>query len=174
MSSTKLDKAANVFTILGSVVICVFVALQWSRSEARQSPPGMLEVGAVLEDDRQINYRSADRTVVVSLSSTCQFCTASVPALKRIQDLVNAGAWGRTQLMAVGLEGKEVISAYLQQHGLGEFTAVKAPANSNLAVLANRTPVLAVVDPNGAVVAVMAGQLAVEDVDTIKKKLDGV
>jgi hypothetical protein len=117
---TRLDKAANVALIIACLLFIGALARNYYLS--RIPDPNIklgIEKGEPVKlpesasDDRQ----SAPATLVLALSTNCDFCQASVPFYQKLTVFKNSSP-ARVRFATVMSEPKEEIEAYLKKHGI--------------------------------------------------------
>ena len=142
---------------LALAVICVFVVVGLLTVRFGES---MYTVGESMEELPGVDYGRAARTLVLSIHSTCGFCTASMPFYRKIleQRTVRSAA-SVLQVVAVSREDRTVSGNYLGEHGVYPDEVVAATLRSS------RTPTLVLVDRSSRILAAWGGQVsgAVED-----------
>jgi hypothetical protein len=145
---------------LAFIVMCVVVsAVGIQRLRASPSPaaarPAPMEPGMKVELHKALRSERARGSLVLALSTNCQYCTASMPfygtlaALDVVRD-------GRIHLSAVSLQPEEQMRAYLDTHAV-PVPSVVLFRDSGLVI--QGTPTLVLVDRSGTVVNSWSGQL---------------
>lgn len=158
--SSKLETAANI-AILVSAVLFSIVAYRYLVPAApgapREAPiysPGD-SVGAL----GGIELGDHDKTVIFFLSSTCRYCTESMPFYREVAERAQAQLeTGRTlQLVVVGRESESTLQSYANTHGFHphRFVTVTQEGAPKLAL----TPTLVLAGRDGTVEAAWIGQL---------------
>lgn len=94
-------------------------------------------------------------SIVVALSTNCQYCTASMPFYNRLQAL-DAVANGRVTLSVIALQAAPQMREYLASHDVRIERIVQFP---DAGVSIRGTPTLILVNADGEVVNSWAGQL---------------
>lgn len=174
-----LETAANLMTIGTLVLLCGLLLVQWNqRVNATQSTAGTLPeiwaAGTILSDDNDLSFSGSDLTILVGLSTTCRYCEESMPALRRLDELVESspGSAGHLQVVALAGQPTEVFREYLQARGLRNLRPLSLaegaiPERSQLERLIAMTPSVVVVDRAGAVLAGWPGLITPERLDEI-------
>ena len=110
--------------------------------------PAIGKPAEILED---VGYADAERSYILYVRSTCQYCTASMPFYRQFAQALNSHRGAR--LVMASYESKATTAAYLAEQGLFgpsiTITRTKAPGP---------TPVLVLVDRHGIVQNAWVGQ----------------
>jgi len=115
------------------------------------------------------DFKRSDATVVITLSSTCKYCTESLPFLASLftsQVLRERGI----AVIATSLETEESLRTYLGVHGL-EVEHVYSVSPDMLWV--RQTPAVSIVDSGGRVVRIWRGLITKRRLDEITVALQG-
>ena len=107
-------------------------------------------------------------SIVLALSTNCQYCTASMPFYSRLQAL-DAVANGRVRLSVVALQPAAQMREYLASHDVSVDRIVQFP---DAGVNIRGTPTLILVNADGEVVNSWAGQLRADEEAEFVKALD--
>ena len=147
----RLDSVTNCMIIFSCLVVVGLLLEQRlgrtsTREEADYAP------GEAMDYLPGIDYGDSHRTLVLSLRSTCEFCTASMPFYKTLLETRSPAMSPR--VVAVSFEKTEVTEAYLKDHGVRPDVVVTAVLRSQA------TPRLILVDNLGRVEATWLGKLA--------------
>lgn len=120
-----------------------------------QAPAGAFPdvTGAALADTVDIDWSSADRTLVLSLYSECRFCTASLPFYRR---LLEARGDAPVQVVVAAPTEDAAIHTYLDDAGVRPDRVVTVAAGT---LPVGATPALFLVDRAGVVTDAWIGQL---------------
>jgi hypothetical protein len=165
----KIGTAANVVTILLAVLLATLLVrgnLFPGRTGATVSPSSV-QIGADMKQfPVGVNWSANDRTLILGLQTTCQFCAESAPFFRRLI----AAAVGKTKTVAVLPQSPDVAKRYLD--GLGvhvdEIKQVSLPG-----IGVTRTPTLVLVDSSGVVRGAWTGELASEDEAKVLSAVEG-
>lgn len=162
-----VEFAANVAIIAVAVLGCAVLVKQLRATSAGPSTQAAASramagspvppVGAVLTVPG-VDLASADRTLVVVLSTKCHFCADSGPFYRRLAE-ETARTSTRTRLVAVLPQPRDPAISFLRGLGVGVADVVQAPLSS---VGARGTPTLILVNKGGVVLRTWVGQLAPE------------
>lgn len=160
----RLHRAVETLANLGIVVVAILgsaslinelratPAAQTTRSAPRLSAPAP-EVGSRLALTGA-NWAGRERTLVLVLSTTCRFCSDSMPFYQRIA--AEAKRTAAVHLTAVFPQSADAAKRYLAQAGLAVDEVLQVP----MASLGLRgTPTLVLVDSQGVIVRVWPGRL---------------
>ena len=114
--SSRLERAANIATIVTCVMICVALGTLLLRNrEPQRSGPATGE--EILAQVKGVNFGSAEATVVFVVRSTCQYCTESLPFYRSLVDRRNSKS-ASVRFVAVSAEPTDVVSRYLLNGGV--------------------------------------------------------
>ncbi len=91
LGKRRIEKVANLSIVLAAIVVLVAVVKRCDfSSNDRNTAGNELAVAELKVDDRlpleNVDWAKARRTVVLALSTECQYCIASVPFYHRITD----------------------------------------------------------------------------------------
>jgi hypothetical protein len=96
---------------------------------------------------------AAGRTLVMWLSSSCSFCTASMPFYGDLQKDQHR----TTRLVVIGHEDREQLRSYVREHNL-EVDDVVSASGANVQL--SMTPVLLLVGTSGKIESKWMGQIS--------------
>jgi thioredoxin-related protein len=156
-----LQTAANIAIIVVAVVLAgVFFTRYFGPASA---PPPVAAAGSrEIEEGAKvqladIDRRGSDKTLVMVLSTTCRYCTASIPFYQKLaqQRSERAGL----KLVAVMPQGIQESREYLSKHGIPVDEVRQAALDE---VNVSGTPTLIEVDRSGTVVRSWVGKLPPE------------
>jgi hypothetical protein len=164
-----LDLAANIATVLACAAVA-FVLIQRSVSSEPAGPgPGAetYRVGESLDDVAQAIVQDTDeRTVILFLSSTCQFCTKSMPFYRRLAEARQRLGF---HLVALGRQSEIDIREYLAEH---DVTVDKIATVGAVPAKLTATPTLIVADPSLKAQGVWVGFLQEQREREVLQMLD--
>jgi len=144
-----------------NVLLLVAVVYGIAAMRPTTPKPATYQPGETVSAITGVSYAAANRTGVLFVRSTCQFCTESMPFY---QELVKGGA----TLVAISGEPKKNLDAYLDSHGLSIASAtVERTSWPKL----SGTPTLVVVDSAGKVVGSWVGLLSATDQRRVRELL---
>jgi hypothetical protein len=156
VGSTKLERVANITTILVSLLLSAVLVKQFLLPQARPGPPtaGVTATkGTSLKGSLPgVDWAKNGRSLILAISTRCHFCTDSAPFFKRIAREKPAG----TKLLAVLPQAVEEARIYLDQEGVRVDDVRQAPLDS---IKVSGTPTLLLVDNAGTVADVWVGKL---------------
>jgi len=116
----------------------VFGAVLWQQSSARQPLAAETRSTAKASSDEPaymvgerlrlegIDFSRASKTLVVFLSSSCQYCIDSIPFYRKLTH-DRSHAAGQFQLVIVGIESSERMTGLLRTYQLSADQLVSAP-----------------------------------------------
>jgi hypothetical protein len=165
----KIGTTANVATILLAVLLgTLLVKGDLTLGRARVSAPSRSsQIGTDMKHvPLAVNWSANDRTLLMSLQTTCHFCSESAPFFRRL----TAAAAGKTRTVAVLPQPPDVAKRYLD--GLGvRVDEIKQASLPGIGV--DRTPTLMLVDRSGVVRGAWTGELASEDEADVLSAVEG-
>jgi len=166
-----LEVVATVLTIGTCAVVCGLAAMQ-VFGKAGQTAPAVsaLPVGSIMKPVGEIAYESSALTVLVGLSSSCKYCTESMPAFQELNTVVRSRAVDRVRVLAVGLESQEVLTKYLQANELTEFRATSVKSGTEAGSVASRTPTLVIVDRTGKILVSWTGRMTPSEMNDVVER----
>lgn len=152
----SLDRIGQV-AFIGMCVVVSAVGIQRLLASPASPParPAPLEPGTRVELHQALKTDASRGSLVLALSTNCQYCTASMPfygslaALDVVRD-------GRIHMSAVSLQPEEQMREYLQTHRVPPLPVVLF-RDSGLVI--QGTPTVVLVDRAGTVLNSWAGQL---------------
>ena len=155
---TRLDKAANVALIIA----CLFFIGTLARNYyLRRLPDPDTKLGVEkgeqvkLPEGASADGRSAPATLVLALSTHCDFCQASAPFYQKLTVFKNS-APERVRLATVMPEPKEEIEAYLKKNGIAADAVFSMPVSQ---IGVNGTPTLLLLDGQNKLIESWVGRL---------------
>lgn len=167
---SRLEVATNVAILLvGAAVLFTF---SWNFYQSRQPTarlrPG-LQKGLTLAPPAGINYGDAPETLLVAMSTRCDYCAAGVPFYNQLVGM-RGGTGGGLRVVAVFPDGEDEVRDYAARTRLRLDTVAAADfAALNLAV----TPTLILVGGDGKVLDFWAGQLSADAQQQLVRRLGG-
>jgi thiol-disulfide isomerase/thioredoxin len=155
---TRLDKAANISLIIACLLFIGVLARNYYLS---RKPDPSVELG--IEKGEQVELpgvASADRqsaaaTLVLALSTNCDFCQASSPFYQKLATFKNSSP-ARVRLATVMSEPQEEIEAYLKKHGIAVDAVFSMPVTQ---IGVKGTPTLLLLDGQNKLIESWVGQL---------------
>jgi hypothetical protein len=149
-----LDTLATVAFIVACVVLSAVAVTR--QMQFRTVPAASSGIGKDLSLPELVRDSAVgSKTVVIAVSSTCRFCTASMPFYSELLEKALASR-GTVHIVFVSTEPAERVEQYLKSHNLPYNRAVLSVPH-NLPV--SGTPALFVLDTSGTVVESWRGQL---------------
>lgn len=151
-----VDNLAN-----GAIIVVSILALYsyGSRLLARpENPASLYQVGEKIEIPTH-----ASRAVLISLRSTCRFCTDSMPLFKRLYEQAKRD-FPTVRFIGVSAEPVDVTREYLRTHGVTFDDVISVPTTVRLVSF---TPTVALVDGLGSVENLWAGVVHEKSLESI-------
>jgi hypothetical protein len=168
----------TVSNLLSTLAIVVLVALvveqRWTQYQSNQQrlereQEQTYQAGEVVADTPDLRLANTSRTLLVGTTSTCQYCTASMPFYAKLFTLAKQQG---VKVVAYTMEDIDRNGAYFASHGITPDTVISASTNH---ILTYSTPTLVLVQRDGTVIKSWLGQLRPsqeQDVlDLIKEKV---
>lgn len=155
---TRLDKAANIALIIACLLFIGTLARNYYLS---RTPDPNTELGiekgelVKLPEDASADRQSAPATMVLALSTHCDFCNASVPFYQKLAAFKNSSP-ARLRLATVMSEPKEEIEVYLKQQGIAADAVFSMPMSQ---IGVKGTPTLLLLDGQNKLIESWVGQL---------------
>ena len=161
----KLEVLANIAVVITSVVLCSVLVKKYFFSASKpvpaveavasKSPASSLSQRRSIQAGTKISlpgidWSKSNRTVLLALSTTCHFCTASAPFYQKLEQQ----SPNDLRLVAVLPQSVEDGRAYLNKLGVAIQDVVQAPLAS---VGVSGTPTLLLVDREGSVIESWVG-----------------
>jgi len=155
---TRLDKVANVTLIIACLFFIGTLARNYYLS---RTPDSDIKLG--VEKGEQVKIpgsasdgkQSAPATLVLALSTHCDFCQASLPFYQKLAAFKNSSP-ARVRLATVMSEPKEEIEAYLKKHSIAVDAAFSMPMSQ---IGVKGTPSLLLLDGQDKLIESWIGQL---------------
>lgn len=168
-----LEKLSHVAFILMCVAVTAVGVQRFTSAPAAGAAapaPGArtapISPGTKLALHETLRPGGARGSLVLALSTNCQYCTASMPFYNRLQAL-EAVANGRVRLSVIALQPAPQMREYLVSHDVRVDRIVQFP---DAGVSIRGTPTLILVNADGEVVNSWAGQLeAAEEAAVIRE-----
>lgn len=142
----------------------LFMAVTYARrSTDERRSPSTYEVRDRMDSVLGYDFAAAEKTLIVWVNSGCKYCTESMGFYRRL-----TAAPRRAKLLVMGREAVEVITAYLEGHGVRPDAVVSVPSGR---VRLYGTPTLVLVSGDGIVQSVWLGKLGLRDEDRVLRAL---
>lgn len=114
----KLQRAANVaILVVATVTIGIWIHHFYLRPEPAAGPVGAYAPGETFPEIPNVEIRGAERSLVLFLSSTCRFCTDSMPFYQQLVSRRDS-ARSPVRIIALAREASETFETYLRAHRL--------------------------------------------------------
>ena len=154
------------------IVMCVVVsAVGIQRLRASPPPaaarPVPMAPGIKVQLHEQLRSQRARGSLVLALSTNCQYCTASMPFYSALASL-DVVRDGRIHLSAVSLQPEEQMRTYLASHAVPEVPVVLF-RDSGLVI--QGTPTVVLLDRSGTVVNSWSGQLRPDEEEILVREV---
>lgn len=171
----SLDKIANASVIVAAVVVTAVATLQLTREyRARSTSSSSSSRAAVLIGKQvqlpHVNFAESTATVVLALSSSCHYCTNSLPFYRELVRFQEASARNgkRIHVIAAMPQPETEGNRYMKANNLSVGRVVSTDLKT-LGVSA--TPSLLVVNARGVVEAAWVGMLTADKQSAVVKTL---
>ena len=149
-AAKRIEMAANVAIILASAAVIVVFARNFTRTSTDALPTIATGTKFALKD---AHWRSAEKTMVLAISTTCHFCNESA---RFYDELVSQCKQQHVRTIAVLPQPTVEAESYLKDKGIA-VDEVHQAILSGLRI--NGTPTLLLVDGGGIVRSVWIGKL---------------
>jgi hypothetical protein len=155
-SSTQqnvLTMVADSALVLASLLASVYLATQFvgKRSALQRNNPAY-SADEALTQPLPVPLSSTERALLVAVDTRCGYCLQGLPFYRSLEG-VDAG---RTKLVVVGTESKEVLLRFAQEGNLRSYAVESVPDGY---FKNGFTPLLVLVDSRGQVLSSWAGVL---------------
>ncbi|SRR5579884_2016189 len=147
--ASLLEKTVNVLLIAA----CTVVVGEYGYRLIHKSPQRhvIFSSGEHIQGTSALDLRSAPRTLIIAISSTCPYCLASMPFHKRVADAARERG---TKVIAVCAEAPAVNRAYLASHGIA---VERVLSQMESGVLVPQVPTIILVKQDGTVIGSWTG-----------------
>lgn len=168
-----LERVSHVAFIVMCVAVTAVGVQRFSDARTTRDgtvAPAPFQPGTRLALPASLEAQGARGSVLLALSTNCQYCTASMPFYRRLRELdaVRAGA---LKLAVISLQPETQMREYLRTHDAGVDTIVTF-ADSGISI--RGTPTLILVNARGEVVRSWTGQLRSDEEAEFVKALNGL
>ena len=169
----SLEKFSNVVFIVMCLVVTAVGVQRFTGAGAGAAPAPRppaappFAAGTKLALHPSLTTGSSRASIVVALSTTCQFCTASMPFYRRLADQA-AASDGRIKVGVVGLQPEVQIREYMAGNGLAVRTVIDL---REAGVPVQATPTLLIVNGAGEVTRSWAGRLRPDEEEAVMSEL---
>jgi hypothetical protein len=144
-------------TNIAILVLIVFVGVRVARSY--NSPRALtFEKGEKVNGVAAAAYSGAERTLIIQVRSTCQYCPAAMPFYRQLVDRIRKEQRG-TRILAVSTEPPTISEAYLRANSIIVETMLQLDSKEPRLGI---TPGLLLLDKNGHVLGAWVGVLLPE------------
>jgi hypothetical protein len=156
MAST-LERLTNVAIIVACVAVTGALGARFmgfGASQPTRAPA--YRTGDAVPTVTGVDYRQADKTLLIVVSSSCRFCTESMPFYRKLADEAKARG-SRVQLAVAGTEDVQTVKTYLTKYSLGIDRVVQLEPGT---IKYGGTPTLLLIDKGGKVRGLWEGRIA--------------
>ncbi len=147
--ASVIEKLANICLIIACTV--VVGESVYRRLHTAGPGPAVFASGEHIQGTSALALSNAPRTLIVSTTSTCPYCKASMPSYKEVTDLARKKG---IRVVAVTGEAPAINQAYLASHGIATEKALSQPESG---IQVPRVPSLILVRSNGTVIDAWTG-----------------
>ena len=152
-----LEVSSNVAVLVVAMVLLgAIVSTRWWPRTGNAHFGDGLQRGQVLARLPSVDYGEATQTMLLFLSTKCNYCQESLPFYKRLLDELHQGG-PRTRMVAVFPNPTNEVEQYERQNQLG-IEAVTALNYGTFNVTG--TPTLILVDSSGRILDFWVGKLS--------------
>jgi hypothetical protein len=150
------------------LVVCA-VGIQRLRASPAPTPArsAPLQPGTKIDLHQALRTDRAKGSLVLALSTNCQYCTASMPFYKTLSGL-DVVRDGRIHLSAVSLQPEDQMRSYLESNGV-PVPPVVLFRDSGFVI--RGTPTVILLDRSGTVVNSWAGQLPAAEEESLVREV---
>jgi hypothetical protein len=110
---SRKSAASTVMLAMACVAVMTHLGLEWHRRvfpPQRAAAGTRYAAGSYIEDTPDLGLKMARQTLVIVTSSTCHFCSSSMPFYRRLS---RAAQGAGTRVVAVTVEDPTINRAYL-------------------------------------------------------------
>jgi hypothetical protein len=150
--SAKLESAANVSTIVASLLLSELYLIPTPRSRLPQAVPESVVGASMKERLPGVGWHKNYRTLVLALSTQCGLCSESAPSLRRLADEARKNA----KIVAVFPQPVLDAEQYLAAEGV-RVDEVKEAGLSDIG--ARGTPTILLVNERAVVTNIWEGRI---------------
>jgi len=150
----KIGQVADVTMIVAAVAITTCAVAGLHKTSPARPSALPYKSGERIKDNKQLDFFSAPLTLLIVTRSSCVFCEASIPLLRRVTEAAKRAG---TKTVGIAVEDSEVNRSYLSSRGI-HVDAVADRQESGVRVMG--TPDLVLVNRQGIVVNSWHGFLA--------------
>lgn len=162
----KLEIVANAVFIVAGLLLLAVLVRNYAGAIGLRGPVTIREADILVQPPRY-DWGNANRTVVLALSSECQYCEASAPFYRRLAALDSSGE-STAELLAVFPDVEEAARSAMQRNGLAiEYRSGFSFAPWKI----SGTPTIAIVSSTGRVLQLWTGQLSSEREEVVMESI---
>lgn len=154
----SLEVLTNAALLTVCLTFLALVARTFVFSPSRSQHGGGLHVNETVQRIQGIDFAGAPRTLLLALSSECDFCSSSIDFYNKLIKTPDSVA-RKVNIVAVFPQRDEIVKKYLIEKQM----LVTAVAGVDLSALrVNGTPSIILVDKTGRILEVWTGKLSAE------------
>lgn len=168
--SGKVEILSNVVIIVVAILLGTVLISRYLISPPPNGPaaePSRIQAGTVLPL-ADVDWSKSSKTLVMVLSTSCRFCTDSIPFYQKLSK--QKGTRSDIRLLVLLPQTAEESGRYLSEHGISVDEVRRAQPSE---VYAKGTPTLIVVDREGKVIDSWVGKLPPEKEDEVISSVFG-
>jgi hypothetical protein len=135
-----------------------------AESRSRRGPVTGYRQGDTLPTVTGLDFTKSRQTVILLVSSSCRFCTESMPFYGKLVDAVGRKSSEQIRLVAASTESPEQLRTYFDRHAVPPMTAFAVRPDQ---FKISGTPTVLLVDSQGRVQSTWLGRLPKAEEDAI-------
>ncbi|HEX8174114.1 MAG TPA: thioredoxin-like domain-containing protein [Pyrinomonadaceae bacterium] len=173
MEESKLKKYLEVTTNVAVLLVAVAVlsALAWGYFVHNQKPQFQsgFQRGQSFAQLPTVSYNSAPQTLLIAMSTTCHYCSESIPFYKQLAEAQQSSG-NAIHIVAVFPNSENEVKQYIQQSQLNVDTVAETDFKAlNVA----GTPTLLLIDKDGKILDFWVGKLSKDNEQQVIKAING-
>lgn len=161
VTKEKLKSCVEIVSNVGVIALVAFVIAAFALNYRKVQPqlqPG-LQKRAVMRDLQGVKYADSRQTLVIGLSTRCEYCDASVSFYNHLAEFQRNKAQ-TVRIIAVFPNSLDEVLQYVEQTQL-KLRAI--PAADFVSLNVNGTPTMILVDDHGRIIDFWVGKLSSAD-----------
>jgi hypothetical protein len=167
----SLDRVTNIATLVTCLAIGV-VVFQSHAGQGQQGAPVTYSPGERVAGLQEINFASAEHTLMLVVRRDCEYCEESVPFYRSIVSEVTKRSPGiAVQLVVVTSDDRETAMDFLRTNQIAISTVMPISGVKMRALKVPGTPTLILTDRAGVVEQVWIGKLTAAGEREVLRKL---
>lgn len=168
----KIEIASNIAIIIVALLFSAFLVSRYLLPDSAPKPTALAKNGGVKPGIKLqfsgIDWSKSEKTLVLALSTSCRYCTESVPLYQKLAQQ-KAGR-SNVRLLAVMPQSFDEAQRYLNEHGVS-VDEIRQVGLDEINV--KGTPTLIMVDQTGTVIHSWVGKLPPEKETEVKQRFLG-